>query len=232
MAEASLVGVSPDRYRIVPSFVEDGLAEVASQTPRPDWLPDGDFVLFVGALGEHKGLGAARPGPPADAAETPVGVDRSAAGRHRAADGSTDRPVLTRTRAPHEEIMAAFAAASVAVVPSRWPEPQGLVAMEAMAVGTPVVASAVGGLVDIVRPEQNGLLVPAGDAPALAAALDRLLGDEPLRHRLGAAGRITSADYSAARCYPRCWPPTTTRSASAGARSATEPLGERLSVSP
>jgi glycosyltransferase involved in cell wall biosynthesis len=58
-----------------------------------------------------------------------------------------------------------------------------------MAHGRPVVASAVGGLLDLVVDGETGLLVPPGDVPALRAALERLLADGELRRRLGAAAR-------------------------------------------
>jgi type III pantothenate kinase len=60
---------------------------------------------------------------------------------------------------------------------------------EAMAHGRPVVASAVGGLLDLVEDGVTGLLVPPGDEAALRAAVERLLGDRELRDRLGAAAR-------------------------------------------
>ena len=66
--------------------------------------------------------------------------------------------------------------------------------LEAMAAGLPVVASAVGGIPEIVRDGETGLLVPPGDADALAAALGRLLDDDGLRRRLGAAGRERALD--------------------------------------
>ena len=64
--------------------------------------------------------------------------------------------------------------------------------VEALAVGTPVVATSVGGVPEIVRDGENGLLVPAGDPAALAAALRRFLGDAELRERLreGAAPSV------------------------------------------
>jgi glycosyltransferase involved in cell wall biosynthesis len=65
--------------------------------------------------------------------------------------------------------------------------------LEAMAAGLPVVASDVGGVGEIVVDQQTGLLVPPGDPDALAAALERLLADPALRHRLGAAGRERAA---------------------------------------
>ena len=77
----------------------------------------------------------------------------------------------------------------VHAVPSRWPEPFGLTATEAMMRGTAVVASDIGGLAESVAHESTGLLAPAGDERALADALVRLLSDRGLAERLGAAGR-------------------------------------------
>jgi glycosyltransferase involved in cell wall biosynthesis len=89
----------------------------------------------------------------------------------------------------HNDADAIWAAADVAVVPSTRPEPLGLVAIEAAAAGLPVVASAHGGVAEVVRDGQTGLLVPPGDATALATAV-RLLADDPdLAARMGQAGR-------------------------------------------
>ena len=78
--------------------------------------------------------------------------------------------------------------AAVIAAPSRR-EGYGVAAREAMAWGRPVVATAVGGLVDAVVDGETGLLVPPGDVPALRSALERLLGDAGLRKRLGVAAR-------------------------------------------
>jgi teichuronic acid biosynthesis glycosyltransferase TuaC len=80
-------------------------------------------------------------------------------------------------------------AADVVVVPSRR-EPLGLAAVEALASATPVVASAVGGLREVVRDGENGILVPPGDPRAVSEALVRL-SDPDLRTRLSAAGRAS-----------------------------------------
>src|SRR5207253_5893997 len=61
--------------------------------------------------------------------------------------------------------------------------------MEALATGVPVVASDLSGIPELVIPEQTGLLVPPGDAAALAAAIERLARDPRLAERLGAAGQ-------------------------------------------
>ena len=64
-----------------------------------------------------------------------------------------------------------------------------IVVLEALALGTPVVSTDVGGIPDVVTDGETGLLVPPRDAPAMRAAVERLLGDADLRGRLGGAGR-------------------------------------------
>ncbi len=82
-----------------------------------------------------------------------------------------------------------LALADVVVLPSLW-EGLPLAAVEALAAGRAVVATAVDGTPEVVVDGQTGLTVPPGDAPSLAAAVCRLLDDPGLRHRLGQAGRI------------------------------------------
>jgi glycosyltransferase involved in cell wall biosynthesis len=91
-------------------------------------------------------------------------------------------------RLKDEDMPVHFAAADVCVVPSHY-EPFGLVAIEAMASGTPVVASEVGGLKYTVVPEQTGLLAPPKDEAAFAEAIDRILSDPAWRDELGRNAR-------------------------------------------
>lgn len=86
----------------------------------------------------------------------------------------------------------------IAVVPSLY-EPFGLVALEAMACGVPVVASAIGGLKEIVKEGGSGLLVPAGDTAALSSALVSLLTNDHLRLRLAEGARRRAVEFSQAR---------------------------------
>jgi glycosyltransferase involved in cell wall biosynthesis len=88
-----------------------------------------------------------------------------------------------------KEMENRFQSCWVQVVPSVWEEPFGLVAPEAMMRGTAVVASRTGGLMEIVHHGQTGLLVPPGDAPALAEALLSLLTNRELAEKFGKAGR-------------------------------------------
>jgi glycosyltransferase involved in cell wall biosynthesis len=87
----------------------------------------------------------------------------------------------------------------VLVVPSLVPEGFGLTVIEGMAAGLPVVAPDAGGPADIVTDGVDGVLVPPGDAVALASALRRLASDPPTRQRLGDAARRRAADFTPAR---------------------------------
>lgn len=86
------------------------------------------------------------------------------------------------------ELLAAYQRAAVVAVPSIWPEPFGMVGLEAMAHGRAVVASDTGGIPDWLLDGVTGMLTPPGDVGALAVALRRLLADPGLRERMGAAG--------------------------------------------
>jgi D-inositol-3-phosphate glycosyltransferase len=104
-----------------------------------------------------------------------------------------------------------YSAAQVVVVPSRY-ESFGMVALEAMACGAPVIATRVGGLTTLVRHGRTGFLVPEGDPDAMAAALRPLLDNPDLRRELGMQGVATAEGYSWAsiterieRLYERVW---------------------------
>ncbi|HLW16278.1 MAG TPA: glycosyltransferase family 4 protein [Actinomycetota bacterium] len=86
------------------------------------------------------------------------------------------------------ELPARYRAADALLFPVRWEEPFGLVPIEAMVCGTPVVATGLGGSAEFLADETNCLLVPPNDPAAVAAAVTRLAGDEALRARLVAGG--------------------------------------------
>jgi glycogen(starch) synthase len=91
------------------------------------------------------------------------------------------------------DLRAIVAAGDVAVVPSTY-EPFGFVALEAMCLGTPLVAARTGGLAEIVQDGQTGWLVPAGDPAALAASLTQVLTDPSTARRRVAQARRDVAD--------------------------------------
>lgn len=88
-----------------------------------------------------------------------------------------------------QNIASMVAAMDVVLQPSTRPESFGMTVLEAMAAGKPVVAAALGGVLETVRDGETGLLVPPSDPRALARAVNRLLSDQALRARMGAAGR-------------------------------------------
>jgi glycosyltransferase involved in cell wall biosynthesis len=97
--------------------------------------------------------------------------------------------VTVITDAPHDVVMEAWARCRLGVVPSLWPEPLGLVALEALAMGRPLIASRIGGLMDIVRHGETGLLITPGDVDGLRAVMRTLLHDDALGTHLGRMGR-------------------------------------------
>src|SRR5207253_11191243 len=103
-----------------------------------------------------------------------------------------DGPLRPQTNAngfvSNDALQALYDEAAVVACPSHR-EGFGYVALEAMAHGKPVVASAVGGLLDLVVDEEAGILVPPRGVPALGEALQRLLVDRELRRRLGEGAR-------------------------------------------
>jgi glycosyltransferase involved in cell wall biosynthesis len=109
-----------------------------------------------------------------------------------------ERRVRFRGWLAAEQIAEELANASVVVVPSLWPEPFGLVGIEAMAAGRPVIASATGGVGDWLQDGVTGLAVKPGDAGALARALEELLADPTRQQTLGQAGmRVVGRRFSA-----------------------------------
>ena len=89
-----------------------------------------------------------------------------------------------------------YKAADVFVLPSTGPEAFGIVNLEAMACGVPIVASKIGGIPDVVRDGENGVLVPPRDSEALADAIIYLLKNEDVREKMGKNGRKKVKDYS------------------------------------
>jgi len=102
--------------------------------------------------------------------------------------GLADCVIITGAVA-HNELLGAMESASLVVVPSRF-EGFGLTALEAMALGRPVVATTAGGLPEIIEHGETGWLVPPQDPAQLAQAIAELMDDVPLRKRLGEAGRL------------------------------------------
>ncbi len=188
-------------YRVVHNFIPDDIAQRADPAdPRLRNLPQGDFLLFVGDLSRDKGvhvlLEAYRgltDAPPL------VLIGRRSADTPRGLTGN----IRVYEKWPHTAVMAAWRRCLFGLVPSTWAEPCGTVVLEAMATGRAVIASRIGGLVDLVADEESGLLVPPGDSAALRQAMQRLLVNRPLRNRMGQAGQARVQAFFASAVVPQ-----------------------------
>jgi glycogen(starch) synthase len=180
--------------------------------------PEGATLLIVGRIERNKGQDVAVEALPLirravpDARLLLVGADSElakgggsalAALRRRAAELGVPEDALQAIGAvDRTELPALYARATACLVPSRF-EAFGYSCLEAMACGRPVVASAAGGLTEIVTSGHNGLLTPPGDAGALAQAAVRLLADPDLSRRLGGSARATVVQRFAAPVIAR-----------------------------
>ncbi len=103
---------------------------------------------------------------------------------------------------PRHELVQEYARADFLVLPSLF-EPFGIVLLEAMAARLPVVASRVGGIPEVVRDGESGILAEPGNPADLARAIGRLVEDAPLRHTMGERGRARVEGYSWDAIFPR-----------------------------
>jgi glycosyltransferase involved in cell wall biosynthesis len=115
-------------------------------------------------------------------------------------EGLAGERVLFLGAQPRAEVLGLLATADVAVLPSAW-ENFPHAAVEALAMGTPVVATRVGGVPEIIRDGENGILVPAGDEAAFTDAVARVLHDDALRLRLAEAAAPSVSRFAADAVY-------------------------------
>lgn len=158
-------------------------------------------LLFVGRFDPRKGLPEllracallAKEG--ADFRLILVGDGRLGPELRRFAERSLPGRVVFEGQVEHERLPAYYATADLFCSPARGSESFGLVLLEAMALGVPVVATGIPGYRCVVTDGVEGLLVPPRDPAALAAALGALLRDPALRERMGAQGTRTAAGF-------------------------------------
>ncbi|GGO84705.1 glycosyltransferase [Wenjunlia tyrosinilytica] len=194
--ELCSMGLPFSKTRVVPCGVDTELftprGPAAPRNGRPRLVQIGRLVprkgadTAISALASIPGAELVIAGGPADDRfEADPEVRRLAALAQR--NGVGHRLVLLGG-VPREAMPALLRSADLVVCPARY-EPFGIVPLEAMACGVPVVASSVGGHLDTVADRTTGRLFPAGNAQALAAAVNELLAAPHLREHYGAAGR-------------------------------------------
>ena len=188
-------------YQVIPNFVPDDIGlQLDSRNPLLEQLPDDGYLLFVGDLSCEKGVNVLlkayahlKNAPPL------VLIGR------QTSDTTWELPpnVLMLGSWPHDAVMQAWKRSSIALVPSVWTEPFGMVVIEAMSTGRPVVASRVGGIPDIVAHGESGLLVTPGDADSLRQAIELLLAKPEMRQQMGKNAERRSIEFRASVVIPR-----------------------------
>lgn len=210
---ASTLGVRSDRVSVIHGGVDVDRFRPAEA--------ERDGVLYIGRLTPHKGVDVL-------IRSLPPGVSLTVAGStgHDNAPPERDYPALLERLArgrpvefvrpvPEADLPALYQRARAFVLPTvgvtcygrriAIPELLGLSALEAMASGTPVIASRLGGIPEIVRDGETGFLVEPGDPTALRTAIERVVGDDRLAAEMGKAARADVLDrFTWDHCARRC----------------------------
>ena len=198
-------GVRADRVTVLPNPAPPVPPLPPREELRAGFAMDGPTLAFAGRLTAQKSLEVALDAlaglPGVALVLAGEGGERESLERHAAAIGLGER-VRFLGALPRERVLELFRAADAAVLSSSWENfPHGVV--EALAVGTPVISTAAGGVAEVVRDGENGLLTPVGDAAAFEAAIRRFLDDAPLRDRLRAAAAASVSEYARDRIFGR-----------------------------
>jgi glycosyltransferase involved in cell wall biosynthesis len=199
-------GIEPARVEVLPNPLPTLPPGLPTRGEARERLGvEGPTLVFAGRLTAQKGLGVAL-----EAVARNDGValllagdgDQRSALERQAAELGLDGRVRFLGPQPRDRVLELFRAADALLLSSTWENfPHTVV--ESLAVGTPVLATSAGGVVEVVEDERNGLLVPSGDAGALAAAIERFFADDELRASLRAAAAPSVVDYAPDRIYSR-----------------------------
>lgn len=198
-------GLDPDRTAVIPNPAPAVPSRPTREEARAALGVEGLALGVAGRLTPQKALGdtleALARVPGVRLLVLGGGPERAALERRAAGLGVSDRVRFLGT-GTRDDVITLFRAVDVALVTSAWENlPHTL--LEALAAGTPVIATEVGGIPEVLRDGENGLFVPAGDVDALAAAIDRLVHDDALRASLAAAAAPSVEELAEPRILSR-----------------------------
>src|SRR5262249_36208843 len=187
--------VPPERVAVIHNGIDlETWKPSSAATTRQAYGIEGDYILFVGRTSHQKGMvhlldAMKHVGPDVrlvcctSAPDTPE-IEQEIAARVK----KTPRCLWINTLLREEQYIELYSNCAVFACPSVY-EPFGIINLEAMACERPVVASAVGGIPEVVGPGTTGLLVPPADPRALAEALNHVLRNRSMARHMGRAGR-------------------------------------------
>ena len=195
----------PGDYRVIPNGI-DYLRFATPRTPLPAYEDGALDVLFVGRLEKRKGLeyllrawGLVRDTFPSARLLVVGGDGRRQEYYERYTETRGWQDVVFAGHVSSDDLVRYYQTSDVFCAPSTGQESFGIVLLEAMAAGRPIVASRIPGYAEVVADGSEGLLVTPKDPPALAVALTRLLADAELRRAMGARGRQKATVYDWSR---------------------------------
>ena len=187
------------RNVVIPNFHEDSSGQPIDEELMAR-LPEEPFILYVGAFRRIKGIEELFEAYEQQASPPPLVLVGT-----RAPDTPPEFPEgsVVIEDVPHATVMAIWDRALFGVFPTRIPEALGNVVHEAMSKGRAVIGTTPGGHEDMIENGKSGLLVPAGDAAALAEAMALLSEDADLRLRMGSAALERSKDFTPEAVMPQ-----------------------------
>jgi glycosyltransferase involved in cell wall biosynthesis len=189
---------------LIPSFREDDGHRRYSDDPRirkyVEQLPADNYILYVGALRQVKGVNQLLDAYRRLSSPPPLVLIGT---WEFDSPHEFPRGVSVLQNFPHDAVMAAWDRCLFGVIPSLWPEPLGSVVYEGMSRGKAVIGTTPGGHTDMIVSGETGLLVPAGDVPALAQAMTHLIEQPALREHFGRAARERAGLFTASLAVPQ-----------------------------
>ena len=194
--------VAPERVKVIHNGIDLDVWKWSGESAtRKAWGIEGDYILFVGRTSRQKGmvhlldamdyispsvhLVCCTSAPDTPEIEAEIAAKVATKG---------NRIIWINTQLREEQYIELYSNCTVFACPSIY-EPFGIINLEAMACERPVVASAVGGIQEVVVPDVTGYLVPPADPKALADSLNRVLHDRDMARRMGQAGRRRVEDH-------------------------------------
>jgi len=177
--------IDDKRIIVIPNFYDSGQKDIDDvDLVESANLPE-DFILFVGALTPFKGVDTLIKAYDKMGDKTKLVLIGT---QHPGYNYTKRRGVTVIENASRRTVLRAYSKCRLVVIPSIWPEPFGLVALEAMSYSKPIVASRVGGLQEVVVDGVTGILVPPSNPRKLAEAITKILQDTDMCQKMGGLG--------------------------------------------